>query len=176
MYEPADLEDMAARDAVDAVAADVREHRVRRDRHGLFTASRHIDLLCSLATRLAADAEHRLSADQPYDPSLPSPEALGQAAGHIGRAIAHYTQALSPLITLSQQPRSTLADQVDGIDETSTLYAHLAHARQALAEARASLSAPHEHGTPAAAPARGAAINLPVDRILAPLDRPGRRR
>ncbi|OAR21872.1 hypothetical protein A8W25_30820, partial [Streptomyces sp. ERV7] len=144
MYEPVDLEDMAAHQALDAVAADLREHHVRCDRHGLFTASRHIDLLCSLATRMTADAEYQLSPDRPHNDGHPGAKALSQAAGHIGRAIAHYTQALTPLITLTQQqPHPTLQHQLDAIGLTSTLHTHLAHARQALAAAHTSLQPPH---------------------------------
>lgn len=156
---------MTAHEAVDAAAADLREHHVRSDRHGLFTAGRHIDLLCSLATRIASDAEHRLSADHPNDPSRPSPEALGQAAGHIGRAIAHYTQALGPLT--QQQPRSTLQHQLDAIDLTSTLYTHLAHARHALAAARTSLPPPHQlpdQATPVPTPPAPASAVRPASR------------
>ncbi|CAM5395373.1 hypothetical protein SALBM311S_10533 [Streptomyces alboniger] len=45
-YEPADLDDMGPHEPVDAVIADPCDHRITSDGSGLFTATRHIGLLC----------------------------------------------------------------------------------------------------------------------------------
>ncbi|MFI1677393.1 hypothetical protein [Streptomyces sp. NPDC020607] len=48
---------MTALDAVDAVTADIRDHRITADGTGLFNVMRHINLLCHLTAGVAADAE-----------------------------------------------------------------------------------------------------------------------
>ncbi|WP_371551337.1 hypothetical protein OG266_38240 [Streptomyces sp. NBC_00554] len=132
--------------AVDAVIADIRGHRITGDGSGLFTATRHIGLLCHLAARMAADAEYQLA---PNISDLPPAQTLGQTAAHLGRAIAHYTQALSPLVTLAQPgAQATLQKQLDAIDQHSRLRVHLDDAGKALAAARACLGAPRNPATP----------------------------
>ncbi|MEV7888436.1 hypothetical protein ACWD3I_29785 [Streptomyces sp. NPDC002817] len=131
---------MAPHEAVDAVIADIREHRISGDRSGLFTLIRHIGLLCHLAAGMAADAEYRLAANVA---GLPSAEALGQTVAHLGRAIAHYTRAVAPLVALAQSgAQATLQMQLDALDQHSRLRVHLDDAGQALAAARGSLSHP----------------------------------
>ncbi|MFF7174718.1 hypothetical protein [Streptomyces pseudovenezuelae] len=139
---------MEPHEAADAVIADMRDHRITGDGSGLFTATRHIGLLCHLAARMAADAEYQLA---PNIAGLPRAEALGQTTGHLGRAIAHYTQALAPLITLAQpRAQATLQKQLDAIGQHSRLRVHLDDAGQALAAARACLGAPCRPTTPSA--------------------------
>lgn len=137
---------MEPHEAVDAVIADMHDHRITGDGSGLFTATRHIGLLCHLAARMATDAEYQLA---PNIAGLPPAEALGQTTGHLGRAIAHYAQALSPLVTLAQPgAQATLQKQLDAIDQHSRLRVHLDDAGQALAAARACLGVPRRPATP----------------------------
>lgn len=146
-YEPTDLDEMSPRQAVDAVTADIRDHHITVDGTGLLNATRHIDLLCHLAARMAADVEYQLA---PNIAGLPPAEPLGESAGHVGRAIAHYTQALAPLITLATTAQDTLQQKLDSLDHHSRLRIHLDDARRALAAARTALEVPR---TPAAASA-----------------------
>ncbi|MGW0710195.1 hypothetical protein ACWD4G_30280 [Streptomyces sp. NPDC002643] len=132
---------MKAHDAVDAVIADLRDHRITGDGDGLVTATRHIGLLCHLAVRMAGDIEYQLV---PNASGLFSAKALGQTTGHLGRAIAHYTLALAPLAILARPgAQGTLQQQVDAIDHHGQLRVHVDDARQALAAARACLGVPH---------------------------------
>ncbi|AVH55692.1 MULTISPECIES: hypothetical protein [Streptomyces] len=141
---------MEPHEAVDAVAADLRDHQIPGDRHGLFTASRHIELLCTLAGRLACEAGYLHNHDSAGGPATPSAENLSQTAAHVGRAIAHYTQALAPLVTLAQPgSQATLQKQLDAIDLHSRLRVHLDDAGRAMAEARACLR-PRRSTTPPA--------------------------
>ncbi len=147
-YEPADLDDMSPRQAVDAVTADIRDHHFSVDGTGLFNATRHIGLLCHLTARMAADVEYQLA---PNVAGLPPAETLGASAGHLGRAVAHYTQALAPLITLTTTAQDTLQQQLDSLDlNHSRLRVHLDDAGRALAAARTALKVPRP---PAAASA-----------------------
>ncbi|MCX4884682.1 hypothetical protein [Streptomyces sp. NBC_00847] len=137
---------MEPREAVDAVIADLRDHPITGDGSGLFTATRHIGLLCHLAARMAADAEYQLA---PNIAGLPPAEALGHTTGHLGRAIAHYTQALSPLVTLARPgAQATLQKQLDAIDQHSRLRVYLDDAGRALAAARACLGVSRRPATP----------------------------
>ncbi|NEB01989.1 hypothetical protein [Streptomyces sp. SID13726] len=132
-YEPADLDDMTQLHAVDAVIADLRDHRITVDRTGLFNATRHIGLLCHLTTRMASDAQYQISST--VDGVLPA-EDLAAGAGHLGRAIAHYTLAFAPLTALTQLgTQAALQQQVDAIDHHSQLRVHLGDAGRALAAA-----------------------------------------
>ncbi|MFI6489186.1 hypothetical protein [Streptomyces sp. NPDC050564] len=146
-YEPTDLDDMSPRQAVDAVTADIRDHYITVDGTGLFNATRHIGLLCHLAARMAADVEYQLA---PNVADLPPAETLGANAGHLGRAVAHYTQALAPLIALTTTAQDTLQQQFDSLDHHSRLRVHLDDGGRALAAARTALEAPRP---PAAASA-----------------------
>ncbi|MGY5035842.1 hypothetical protein ACWC9U_34490 [Streptomyces sp. 900116325] len=89
-YGPPDLDDMSPRQAVDAVVADIRDHRITVDGTSMFNMARHIGLLRHLAASMAADAEYQLA---PNVAALPPAENLGASAGHVGRGLAHYTQA-----------------------------------------------------------------------------------
>jgi hypothetical protein len=141
-YEPDDLDAMQPHEAVDAVLADLRDHRITGDGHGLFTATRHIGLLCHLATRIAGDIEYQLAA---HSPGLFTAKNLGQTTVHLGQAIAHYTLALASLTTLAQtDTQATLQQQVDAIDHHS----HLHDAVRALAAARACLPVPQRPAPP----------------------------
>ncbi|NJQ03318.1 hypothetical protein [Streptomyces zingiberis] len=131
-------------DALDAVIADIREHRIAGGPGGFFTALRHIELLGHLAIRLAADAHHHLNEDQQTSSARHPAETLSQTAGHVGRAVAHYTLALTPLAARAKPgARASLDWQLDAIDRHRDLHAHLSHAHQALDEARASLTGPN---------------------------------
>jgi hypothetical protein len=138
-YEPTDLGDMSPRQAVDAVTADIRDHHITVDGTGLFNATRHIALLCHLTARMSADVEYQLD---PNIADLPPAENLGASAGHLGQAIAHYTQALAPLITLTTTAQDTLQQKLDSLDDHSRLRIHLDDARRALAAARTALEVP----------------------------------
>ena len=130
--------------ALDAVIADIREHRIAGGPGGFFTALRHIELLGHLAIRLAADAHHHLNEDQQTSSARHPAETLSQTAGHVGRAVAHYTLALTPLAARAKPgARASLDWQLDAIDRHRDLHAHLSHAHQALDEARASLTGPN---------------------------------
>ncbi|MGW2721051.1 hypothetical protein [Streptomyces sp. NPDC001492] len=150
---------MEPHEAVDAVMADLREHRITGDGNGLFTATRHIGLLCHLAASMAADVEYQLA---PNIAGLPPAEALGQTTGHLGRAIAHYTQALAPLVALARPgAQTTLQKQLDAVGLHSRLRVHLDDADQALAVARACLGTPRRP----AAPSTTAAISVPAPTV-----------
>lgn len=157
-YEPTDLDDMSPRQAVDAVTADIRDHRITVDKTGLFNTTRHIGLLCHLAASLAADAEYQPA---PNVTDLPPTETLGASAGHLGQAIAHYTQALTPLITLTTTAQDTLQQKLDSLDQHSRLRVHLDDADRALAAARTALEVPRPPAAasaPAPAPPRTPAV------------------
>ncbi|MFJ9900698.1 hypothetical protein ACIQPR_45980 [Streptomyces sp. NPDC091280] len=145
-YEPDDLDTMQPHQAVGAVLSDLREHRVTGDGDGLFTATRHIGLLCHLAARMASDIEYQLVANSS---GLFTAQTLGETTGHLGQAIAHYTQALAPLAALAQPAaQAPLQQQADAIDRHRHLRVHLHDAGQALAAARACLQVPHHPGPP----------------------------
>ncbi|MFB4420742.1 hypothetical protein C5F59_006570 [Streptomyces sp. QL37] len=147
---------MSPRHALDAVAADIRDHPITVDGTGLFNATRHIGLLCHLTSRMTADAEYQLA---PNIAGLPPAEILGTAAGHLGRAIALYTQALTPLVTLTTTGQHTLQHKLDSLDHHSRLLAHLDDAGRALTAARTALEAPQPPAAPSApAPAPSAPL------------------
>lgn len=152
-YETVDLDDMELSEALDAVADDIRDHRITPDGHGLFTAIRHVDLLCHLVARTAADAEYRLPPAHPDAPARPSAEVLGLMAGHLGRAVAHYTQALAPLVSFARPAPASLQGQLDAIDLHRRLRVHLDDAGQSLEAARACLGGPRRPPTPSTAAA-----------------------
>ncbi|MER7728508.1 hypothetical protein [Streptomyces sp. NPDC096323] len=138
-YEPIDLDDLDPLAAVDAVITDVHEFRIPGDANGLFTAARHVSLLCHLAARMAAETECGL---RPSVKTSPPAAALGQTSEHLGRAVAHYTQALTPLVTLATRGSQVpLSQQLDGIEEHRRLRVHLHDGAQALAAARDCLHA-----------------------------------
>ncbi|MFD3580865.1 hypothetical protein [Streptomyces sp. NPDC058683] len=157
-YEPTDLDDMSPRQAADAVTADIRDHPISADGTGLSNATRHIDLLCRLAARMAADAKYQLA---PNITDLPPAETLGASAGHVGRAIAHYTRTLAPLITLTTTVRDTLQQRLDSLDHHSRLRVHLDDARRALAAVRTALEVPR----PTAAASAPAPAPLPAPAV-----------
>ncbi|WP_435285397.1 hypothetical protein [Streptomyces bacillaris] len=152
-YEPTDLDDMSPLQALDAVTADIRGHRITVDSTGLFNATRHIGLLCHLAARMAADAEYQLS---PNIADLPPAEHLGASAGHLGQAVAHYTQALAPLLVLTTTAQDTPRQKLDSLDHHNRLRSHLDAAGRALAAARTVLAVPQ----PLTAPSRPAPAPL----------------
>ncbi|MFI9039799.1 hypothetical protein [Streptomyces sp. NPDC053726] len=130
---------MSPRQAVEAVTADIRDHHITVDGTGLFNATRHIDLLCHLTARIAADAEYQLA---PNIADLPPAKDLGQNVSHLGQAIAHYAQALAPLITLTTTAQGTLQQKLDSLDQHSRLRVHLDGAGRALASASTALEVP----------------------------------
>ncbi|MFD9925816.1 hypothetical protein ACFWZK_06530 [[Kitasatospora] papulosa] len=126
------------------------------DGTGLFNATRHIGLLCHLTSRMTADAEYQLA---PNIAGHPPAHILGRTAGHLGRAITHYTQALTPLITLTTTGQHTLQHKLDSLDHHSRLQAHLGDAGRALTAARTALEAPQPPAAPSApAPAPSAPL------------------
>ncbi|MFE9725941.1 hypothetical protein ACFYQ5_20675 [Streptomyces sp. NPDC005794] len=153
---------MFPRQALDAVTADIRDHHITADSTGLFNATRHIGLLCHLTSRVTADAEYQLT---PNIAGLPSAEILGTTVGHLGRAIAHYTQALAPLITLTTTAQDTLQQKLDSPGLRSRLRIHLDDAGRALAAARTALEVPQppiDSKAPAPAPLRAPAARRRV--------------
>lgn len=155
-YEPADLDAIKAHEAVDALVADLRSHPVTGDGGGLVTATRHIALLCHLTSRLADDIEYQLVPDS----SGPlTAKTLGQTAGHLGRAITHYTLALAPLTALARPvAQATLQQQSDAIDHHGHLRIHLDNAARALEAARVCLGVPQ----PPAPPTTTTAVAAPT--------------
>ncbi|MFI7352005.1 hypothetical protein ACIBSR_37835 [Streptomyces sp. NPDC049936] len=149
---------MTPLNALDAVAADVRDHPVTLDGSGLFTAMRHIDLLCHLTARMAADAEYQLA---PNIADLPPATTLAASTGQLGQAIAHYTQALGPLIALTATKHDTLGQRLDALGHHSSLRIHLQAAGRALAAARTALEVQQARpaaSPPATAPQHGATV------------------
>lgn len=148
--------------ALDAVDADIRDHRITVDGTGLFNVMRHIDLLCHLTARMAADAEYQRA---PNVRDLPPAKALGASAGHLGQAIAHYTQALAPLITLTTAAQDTRQQKLDALGHHSSLRIHLDGAGRVLA------AAPHRAGSAAAPACRGPTRPGPAARLDGPAAR-----
>ncbi|MFB8749140.1 hypothetical protein [Streptomyces parvulus] len=149
---------MTPLDALDAVAADVRDHTVTLDGTGLFTAMRHIDLLCHLTARMAADAEYQLA---PNIADLPPATTLAASTGQLGQAIAHYTQALAPLVALTATKHDTLGQRLDALRHHSSLRIHLQGAGRALAAARTALEVQQPRPSaspPATAPQHGVTV------------------
>ncbi|MFD6434356.1 hypothetical protein [Streptomyces venezuelae] len=138
---------MTALGALDAVSADIRDHRITADDTGLFNVMRHINLLCHLTARMAADAEYQLA---PNARELPAAKTLGASAGHLGQAVAHYAQVLAPLITLTTTAQDTFQKELDALGHHSSLRIHLDGGGRALAAARTALEVPQP--LPAAGP------------------------
>ncbi|MFF5438883.1 hypothetical protein [Streptomyces achromogenes] len=141
IYTPTDLDDMTMVEAIDAVTADLLDHQAAASPHSVFTVMRHIELLCYLTARAANDAhfgiayEHADPADQV--------EPLCRAAAHLGRATAHYTLALSPVLALSKpDARSTVHKQLDAIEALSRLTKQVHDALLALSDARTCMTTP----------------------------------
>ncbi|MFJ6438657.1 hypothetical protein [Streptomyces sp. NPDC091416] len=146
-YEPIDLDGLDPLAAVDAVITDVHEFRIPGDANGLFTATRHVSLLCHLAARMAAETEYALV---PSVKKSPTAATLAQTAGHLGRAIAHYTQALAPLVALTTRgTQSAIQEHVSGLVHHSRLRRHLEGSAEALTAARDCL-----HGSSRPTPTR----------------------
>ncbi|MFF3976518.1 hypothetical protein [Streptomyces sp. NPDC001828] len=149
---------MTTRDAVDAVASDIRDHHITVDGTGLFNVRRHIELLCQLTARMAGDAEYQLA---PNITDLPPATALSVSAGHLGQAIAHYTQALAPLLTLATGRRDTLQHKLDAFGHHNSLRVHLQSAGLALTAARTALEIQQPlptTSTPAPAPRQDSTV------------------
>lgn len=143
LYEPVDLEDLLPRQAVDAVTADMHENTITADHTGVFHASRHTALLSHVTAQLAAAVEYQLTANTA---GLPPAAALAQAATHLGRAVAHHSQALEQVLTLASSAQETLSQQVAALGQHRALGVHLSNAHAALTEARLLL---HPSQTPA---------------------------
>ncbi|MFH9612816.1 hypothetical protein ACH4MM_03445 [Streptomyces pratensis] len=127
------------------MAADIHDRHITVDSTGLFNATRHIGLLCHLTSRMTAEAEYQLT---PNITGLPPAEILGTTAGHLGRAMAHYTQALTPLDAHAALQEHTLQHKLDSLDHHSRLLTHLDDAGRALTAARTSLEAPQPPAAP----------------------------
>ncbi|WP_208885227.1 hypothetical protein [Streptomyces sp. PBH53] len=150
-YEPAQLEDMTLVEAIDAVVADLLDHPVAASPHGVFTVMRHIDLLCHLTARAVGDAHFGLVYDHADPADQARVEPLSRAAAHFGRATAHYTLALAPVLALSKPDlRSTRHHQLDALDAHSRLTRHVHDALHALSDARTCLVTPHPASVQAA--------------------------
>ncbi|WP_433549104.1 hypothetical protein ACQPZG_31620 [Streptomyces sp. CA-294286] len=85
---------------------------------------------------MAVEAEYQLA---PNIAGLPPIETLGETAAHLGRAVAYYTEALVPLITLTTGHQDTMQQQLDALDQDSKLRVHLTDAGQSLTAARSAL-------------------------------------
>ncbi|MGZ2361544.1 hypothetical protein LRE75_33515 [Streptomyces sp. 372A] len=125
--------------ALEAVIADTRDHPITPDGTGLYTVTRHIELLCQLAARTAAETEYQLA---PSSAGLPSAKVLALGTGHLGKAIAHYTQTLIPLLYLPAAKEETEQQRWLVAEHRGALQIHLNGARTALADAHAVLSPP----------------------------------
>lgn len=136
-YEPPDLDDMTLLEACDAVLADLLGHPVTPDSLGLSTVLRHIDLLCHLTALVTGETQYCVFFDHGDDTYAAQAEPFSQAAGHLGRATAHYAQALAPVLVLcTSGAQSTPRQPLDTLDLHSRLRVHLAGAVSALSEAR----------------------------------------
>ncbi|MFI2204799.1 hypothetical protein ACH47Z_29225 [Streptomyces sp. NPDC020192] len=155
--EPSDFDDMTLEEALDAVRADVRDHPITADPTGLFTVMRHIDLLCHLTARAAGEAAMCLSLHHFEGTFQNLADTLSQTAIHLGRATAHYTQAVGPVVTLNKPgTQATIQRQFHAIDAHSRLRLHLDDAARALSAAQSSLTAPRTaSGRTAPAPPPG---------------------
>ncbi|ALO97719.1 hypothetical protein [Streptomyces griseosporeus] len=146
-YEPADLDDMTMQEALDAVLADLLDHPLTTPSDRLFTVLRHIDLLCHLTAWAAGDAQFGLAYDRADAADLARVEPLSRAAAHLGRATAHYTLVLAPVVALSKSDaQSTLQKQLDTIDMHSQISVHVHETLRALSDGRASLTTPQPPG------------------------------
>ncbi|WP_043267054.1 hypothetical protein [Streptomyces sp. CT34] len=142
LYEPIDLFDMTCREALDSVLTDIRAHPVDAGPDGFFTALRHVDILGYLASMFTGHAHHVLAGD--IQTTTPSQEALAssQAAATIGRALAHYTQALPALAKVSDpvSHTTTVGAQLEALPHHTALRRHLDAAQRTLDEARIALA------------------------------------
>ncbi|MFI9423419.1 hypothetical protein ACIG54_07610 [Streptomyces achromogenes] len=142
---------MTMTEAIDAVVADLLHHPVAASPHGVFTVMRHIDLLCHLTARAVGDAHFGLACEHADPADQERVEPLARAAAHLGRATAHYTLALAPVIALSKSDApSTPNKQLDAIDALSQLTKQVHDALPALSDARTCLSTPLPPGGQAA--------------------------
>jgi hypothetical protein len=142
-YEPADLDDMSMHEALDAVLADLLDHPITTPSDSVFTVLRHIDLLCHLTARAAGDAQFGLAYDHAEAADQARVVPLSRAAAHLGRATAHYTLVLAPIVTLSKpDAQSTLQKQLDALDMRRHLSVHVHETLRALSDARTCLTTP----------------------------------
>ncbi|WP_446038090.1 hypothetical protein [Streptomyces sp. SID1121] len=139
---------MTPLDAVDAVTADIRDHRITPDGTGLFNAVRHIDLLSHLVRRFADDACQHLGQTHHPSPSGHLTEGLTGAVVPLAEAVLHYTRALVPLTALNTSPTTTLAARTDALQHHSLLRTELAAAVCSLGTARAAIHAPTSAASP----------------------------
>ncbi|QPP05191.1 hypothetical protein G4Z16_00960 [Streptomyces bathyalis] len=164
LTEPDDLADLSPAQALNAVIADIDAHPIQPGGStGLFTATRHIDLLSHLARRLAGDAyyyaeqaEHR-PADAQRMAGL-----LATACRPVTQALQHYVQALAPLGDLRTPPdEADTAAVVKAEGLRRTVDSHLRQARTALdltgevlttSDGAAKAARPHPGHTPGSAP------------------------
>lgn len=126
--------------ALDAVIADIRDHPITTDHMGLYNVTRHIELLCHLVMETAADAEYQM---HPNIVDLSPAETLAISTAHLGKAIAHYTQTLVPLVCLPIAKQETRQEQQLATEHRGTLHMHLDGVRKALADASNALM-PHQ--------------------------------
>ncbi|WP_051814337.1 hypothetical protein RFN58_34225 [Streptomyces iakyrus] len=138
---------MTLEEALDAVLADLHDHRITGDAVGLFNVMRHIDLLCRITSRVTGETQYCLFYDHADAADQARAEPLSQAAGHLGRATAHYAQALALVVTLCKSSaHTTLQKRLDAIDVHRHLGAHRADAFRALSDARRYLTEPRPAG------------------------------
>lgn len=151
-YEPADLEYLTPREAVDAVTSDIRAlNPLPADAHGLFTATRHIALLSAVLTSLAGDA-HYFSCERDSDKDARTSDRFAAATVPLAQVLTHDSQALGPLARLARTPLPASAS-LDRIE----VHQHLAAATGLLTRAQTAVRKPPQTTTPAlAAPAKPA--------------------
>ncbi|AIA06640.1 hypothetical protein O1L55_30145 [Streptomyces albulus] len=128
---------MTSAEALDAVLDDLRTYRVDPGAGGQFTALRQVDLLGHLALRFTGDGYHTHTGDIESDNPTQDALTAHQTAATIGRAFAHYTQAL-PALTQASDPtnHTTLKGQLAALNHHSALRQHLHAAQSTLEEAR----------------------------------------
>ncbi|WP_367435046.1 hypothetical protein [Streptomyces celluloflavus] len=115
--------------ALRAVLDHVNAHPIEPGAEGLYRLEERIDLLSHLAYRFASRAVRRATYQESRQPRPDLGEqvsSLGDTAGMVAIALAHYTRALSPLTALSTHPEGTATADAALRDDlrTSLLQAH----------------------------------------------------
>ncbi|MFJ2595154.1 hypothetical protein [Streptomyces erythrochromogenes] len=164
-YEPHDLDEPTAHEAVVAVIEGARTYPVTPGPTGLFTTARHISLISHLVNRFSDDALHHARQTCDY-PALPQHTSafLTTAAIPLATALVHDARATVPLAALSAPGQAlTMTAALDRIELRNALRTHLAAAHRSLTEARADLpsepTAPSSPADPAPVPPTAGTTN-----------------
>lgn len=127
-------------------------HHRRRHR----PVQRHAARRPALPPRRPHGRQHRVPA-RPQQRRPPTRREARRERRPPRKAIAHYTQALAPLLVLTTTAQETLQQKLDSLDHHSLLRIHLDDGGRALVAARTALDAPRPPATsraPAPAPLR----------------------